>query len=176
MKNIIALLFICIGLASCSRVSYMTDNLQDVDIPSFRTYATEDHCDDKEINPIMLQRVKNAIDINMRDHNITRSGHPDMLVQYFIKNELKSYSTHCRIDYDRWIGGVDCRNKVVSYEEGSIVIDFVDTNTNTIVWHGAIKGPSFNYMKDPDTKINEMVSNLMDLFFDGKKIEGVALN
>lgn len=170
MKKVITLLIIASCISSCSTVSYMTDNLKQVDIPNFRTYATEDNCDDKEINPIMLQRVKNAIDINMRDNNIVRSSNPDMLVQYFIKNEVKTSFSQCRIDYDRWVGGEDCRNKVISYEEGSIIIDFVDTNTSTIVWHGAIRGPSFNYMKDPDTKINEMVTNLLDHFFEKEEV------
>ncbi len=170
MKKIITLLCLALLLTSCATVSYMTDNLVDVDIPNFRTYSTEDHCEDQDINPIMLQRVKNAIDISMRNRSVVRSKNPDMIVQYFIKNEMKNYYSTCRIDYNRWEGGEDCRNKVITYEEGSIVIDFVDTNTNTIVWHGAIKGPSFNYMKDPDTKINNMVSNLLEHFFDKKEV------
>lgn len=176
MNKIITYLIICIGITSCSTISYMTDNLNNVNAAKFRTYATQDNCDDNNINPIMLQRVKNAIDINMRNHNITPSEDPDLLVQYFIKNEYKSFIANCRLDYDSLIGGEDCRTKVVSYEEGSIVIDFVDTENNTIVWHGAIKGRSFNYMKEPNAKINEMVSNLIDMFFEENESGVIAIN
>lgn len=162
-----------IMLSSCASVSYMSDSLSDVDLPEFESYSTIDNCDES-VNPIMVLRVKNAIDINMKRERKVRSKNPDVLVQYFIKNETKSYQSNCRVDYDRWVGGEECRDKVITYEEGSIVVDIVNTNNNTIVWHGVIKGPSFNYIKDPDTKINEMVSNLMSLFFENKQIQNAS--
>ncbi len=161
------LLAILVSLNSCAGVYYISDHKQDIEKKTYSSYMTEDHCDDA-INPIMQQRIKNAVDIKMRSMGYKYSERGDLLVQYFVKNTTKEYLQKCENDYDRWAGGETCREMVITYEEGSIIIDMIDTDNNTIIWHGAARGPSFNAMRKPDKDINQMVSKLLDYYHAGE--------
>jgi hypothetical protein len=167
MRNIL-LLGILLFLTSCSQVYYVSDPAAGLDSNKYMSYGTEEHCDE-EVSQLNLQRIKNALDIGMRDIGLERSDRPDLLVKFFVKNKTKKYIEECADHYDRWTGGETCREKVLTYEEGSIVIDFIDTDTNTIVWHGAAHGPSFNTLKKPDQEINRMVSKLIKMYYTEDK-------
>jgi hypothetical protein len=125
----------------------------------------EDNCAD-DINPIMQLRIKNALERTLRNHDYSKSLDADILVKYFVKNVTKKYVEECREEYARWEGGKLCEEKVVNYVEGSIVIDIIDTRTNTIIWHGAAYGPSWSSIRDPNKKVNEVVMKLLDRYFN----------
>lgn len=164
MKNIILLILLGVGISSCSKVIYVSDPLENTDFTIYNTYGTEEHCDES-ISSINMQRIKNSVEVNLRKNGYVVSGNPDILVKYFVKDKTKKIIEECSDYYDRWTGGETCRERVVNYEEGSIVIDFIDTNKNTIIWHGAAKGPSFNKLSDPGKDIDRMVSKLINLYF-----------
>ena len=136
-----------IGMGSCSSTQYFSDSLENVDISKYQSYMTEDNCAD-DINPIMQLRIKNV------------------LVKYFVKNLSKKYVEECRDEYARWEGGKICQERVINYVEGSIVIDIIDTATNTIIWHGAAFGPSWSTIKDPNKKVDEVVNKLLERYFN----------
>ncbi|MFT4533482.1 MAG: hypothetical protein ACJA1A_003192 [Saprospiraceae bacterium] len=163
LKYLLFSIFI-IGMSSCSSTQYLTDSLGSVDASQFASYTLEDNCGD-DINPIMQIRIKNAIQKTLRVRNLTNNENANLLVKYFVKNTNKKYVQECRDDYLRWEGGRKCIDRVISYEEGSIVVDMIDTRTNTIIWHGAAYGPSWDRLSDPDKHINGTVSNLLDRFF-----------
>lgn len=167
IRRIVVLLFAILSITSCSSVYYISDHINSAGQKEFKTYTTEDHCD-KEISKLQAQRIKNAVDIAMRDLGYRRADNGDLLVQYFVKNTTKQYVEECDNDYDRWTGGETCREMVFTYEEGSIIIDMVDTDINTIIWHGAARGPSFNAMNKPDQEINRMVAKLLSYFEAGE--------
>jgi len=167
IQRIIVLLIISLSITSCASVYYISDHLSTAEKKEFKTYTTEDHCD-QEISKLQAQRIKNAIDITMRDLGYQRAENGDLLVQYFVKNTTKQFVEECEDDYDRWTGGETCREMVITYEEGSIIIDMIDTDINTIIWHGAARGPSFKAMSKPDQEINRMVSKLLNYFQKGE--------
>ena len=78
------------------------------------------------------------------------------------------YVQECRDDYLRWEGGTKCIDRVITYEEGSIVVDMINTKNNTIVWHGAAYGPSWSKLSDPNKHVNKTIENLMIRFFNGE--------
>jgi hypothetical protein len=126
----------------------------------------EDNCGD-DINPIMQIRIKNALEKKLRSSAYTKSADADLLVKYFVKNTSKKYVEECTDEYQRWEGGQTCQERVVSYEEGSIVIDLIDTRTNTIIWHGAALGPSWSSIRDPNKKVDEVIDQLLERYFNG---------
>ena len=164
LKNVFYSVII-IGLASCSSTQYLTDSLGSVDTSQFTSYTLEDNCGD-DINPIMQIRIKNGIQQSLRDRNLTNNNNADLLIKYFVKNTNKKYVQECRDDYLRWEGGRRCIDRVITYEEGSLVVDMIDTRTNTIIWHGAAYGASWDRLSDPNKHINKTVSGLLDRFFN----------
>lgn len=165
LQYIILAIFTITAWVSCSSTQYVSDSLQDVDPSKYHTYVMEDNCAD-DINPIMQIRIKNALERTLRNNDYSRNSNADILVKYFVKNLSKKYVEECREEYARWEGGKVCQERVVNYVEGSIVIDVIDTRTNTIIWHGAAYGPSWSNISDPNKKVNEVVNKLLERYFN----------
>ena len=121
MKRILAVILTLL-MFSCSSVYYVSDPALGLDASTYQSYGTEEFCDE-EISMLNMQRIKNAVDISMRDIGYARSDDPDVLIKYFVKNKTKKYIEECADHYDRWTGGETCRERVLTYEEGSIIID-----------------------------------------------------
>lgn len=164
MKRFSVIFLFVLMLSSCSKIMYFSDQLNEEIIPNFETYSTIDLCD-QNVNPIMALRIKNAIDVRMSKQGKSRSDSPEMKIQFFMKDETKLYYSDCGIDYGQWEGGEACRSKVIEYVEGTIVIDFINSKKNEIVWHGAAYGPSFNHIKNSDERINKAVNQLLNKFY-----------
>ena len=142
MKNLLFLLFILSALSSCTQLYYQTDFLVELDPDDY---------------------------VNARDLGYSQNENGDLLIKYLIKNTSKKFIEECSKEYNRFSGGEFCRERVVTYKEGSLIMDIIDANTNEIVWHGAAYGPSFNDWKDADKKVNEMVGTLFQRYTTNTK-------
>lgn len=158
-------IFIILGMLSCNSTQYLSDSLQPVDASKYQTYTMEENCSD-EINPIMQIRIKNALEKNLRKNGYNKKVDADILVKYFVKNLSKKYVEECHEEYARWKGGKMCQERVITYVEGSIVVDIIDTRTNTIIWHGAAYGPSWTTLRDPNKKVTQVVTTLLERYFN----------
>ena len=83
---------------------------------------------------------------------------------------------HANISQRFEVNGVDrehgycyenCEPKVIEYEQGTLVIDVVDTHTNKVVWRGwaqdSVQGMIDN-QDQMEKKINEAVTKMMKEF------------
>lgn len=168
MNRIYLFLLLTIGMFSCNTLYYQTDFLVELNPHEYKSYYTEVQCD-ADVNPIVAQRIQNAIDKNARRLGYRPDDNGDLLVKYLIKNTSKRFVEECVREYQRFGGGEFCRERVVTYKEGSLIMDIIDAGSNEIVWHGAAYGPSFNDWKDVDKKVNEMVGTLFDRFYTNTK-------
>ncbi len=173
MHRILFLFALCF-LVSCSATKYYTDQLPDVNIPSFSTYQIESDCDDS-ISPINNIRVENAINLYFKERGYSRSTDPDVIVQAFLKNEIRNVNNFCN-PYDRWGGGEYCNPMYLSYEEGTLIIDFIDVKKNEIFWHGAAVGETFRNAKNTNEKIPKIVNRLLSEYFNANRDNIVSLN
>lgn len=149
--------------SSCNRLYYQSDFLVNIDLNDFSSYYTEVQCGD-DVNPITAQRIRNAVDLNAQEMGYTKIDNGDILIKYLIKNTSTKFIEECSQEYGRFRGGEFCKERVITYKEGSLIMDIIDTDTNEIVWHGAAYGPSFNDWKDADAKINKMVGTLFNTY------------
>jgi hypothetical protein len=151
-------------LTGCMSVRYVVDR-QDVGRhDTYQTYRIEEHCLDIPIvvNPINLQRIQNAIEVNLRKYGlISEKAEADLLVKYFVKNKTIYYNSGCDDYYDNVEGGQQCVERISSYEEGSLIVDVIDVVAQKVIWHGAAVGPTYDEMKDPQKKINKIVGELL---------------
>jgi hypothetical protein len=87
-------------------------------------------------NPFFKDYLEGAVGRALETKHYVRagSGTPDLLVHY-----------HANISKTFDVNGVDMRNgycydncqpRVTEYEQGTIVLDVVDTHTNKVVWRG----------------------------------------
>ena len=165
MKNVIFFALISL-LFSCNSIRYYSDHLEETPILKGKTYSVEGDCQ-RGVNRIQEIRVSNSIHDFFQSRGYERSENPDVLIQFFIKEERNSYLTQECDYYGRWMYGEHCSTRVVDYTEGSIVVDVIQTNSESIIWHGVIYGPKFDYIKNPNQKISQYVDKLLgDYLFE----------
>jgi hypothetical protein len=87
-------------------------------------------------NPFFTDYLQGAIERHMAANGYERAvaGGADLLIHYHasVNQKLDVYDTDSRYGYCY----ENCEPQYVNYEEGTLVIDLVDTNTNKVVWRG----------------------------------------
>ncbi len=163
-------------ISSCSRISYWSDHPEGIVYSDYKTYQMDDQCSDYDpgVNPINQIRIKNALEIELRSMGMTPSDDPDLNVKFFVKNETKYFYENCVEEYDRYTGGDQCIEKVHSYQEGTLVIDFFDVRRNLAVWHAGARGEAWDSIDNPDPVIKRMVRDLMKEYRNLGKAESFA--
>ena len=170
--------FTLLLLNSCSSISYWSDLPGDIDYSDYQSYMIDDQCSDYDpgVNPINQQRIKNALELELRAMGFIRSDDPDLNVKFFIKNETKYFYENCANEYDDITGGNQCIERVYSYEEGTLIVDFIDLRNNLAVWHGGARGESWDTVKNPDATIKQMVKQLLKEFKSLRQADSYAMN
>lgn len=151
-------------LLSCqNNLKHWVDYEPDTDFAMYSTYAIDEQCSDYNpgVNPIHQQRIKNAIEIELRDMGYKKSEDPDLVIKFFVKNETKFFYEQCLSFYDGYQGGRQCIQRAYDYEVGTLMIDLIDVRYNKAVWHGGGEGASWEKMKNPEKKIKQMVKAIM---------------
>lgn len=157
------LIAMVVFLFSCQTTRYWTDSNEDADFGMFQTYLIDDECSEYNpgINPILQQRIKNAIEIELRDLGYQRSSDPDLSIKYLIKNETNYFYENCLPEYDDIVGGSQCVERVYTYEEGTLVIDFIDVKNNLAIWHGGASGESWDRVRNTAAVVDKMVKKII---------------
>lgn len=88
-------------------------------------------------DPFFKDHVQGAVErgLGARGVQLIGSGTPDLLIHYHANiseridvNKADQAYGYCR--------GTDCPPETISYEAGTLVIDFMDARTNKLVWRG----------------------------------------
>lgn len=150
MKRIKLFLIVTILLliTSCKSVQTSSDYDRTVNFNNYKTFVFTPESKQLPANDLVKNRILNAISSNLKSKGLTESNNPDMLIDLGLKTkEKKDYST---THYDlsgyygrRWrIGtGISQSNtKEIDYTEGTLVINMVDTNKNSLLWMGSGTG------------------------------------
>ena len=168
MKKGITIFFstaLIILLSSCS-IATWSDFDREVEKGNYDTYKMFLHDTNLEFgtNPINKIRIENAVKVELNELGLSRSDNPDLLVKFFVKLDRKEFIEKCNTTYEDYEGGGYCIDRVVTYEQGTLVLDMIDVKNNRIIWHGVAEGAPLDKMKDPDAKIKKIVRKLMDDF------------
>ena len=88
------------------------------------------------------------------------SGSPDFVIVYHVTTKNKLNVQDYSYGPPRWFGRRDIR--VDQYSEGTLLVDFIDTKTNQVIWRGRASGTL--EMKGVDKKISKSVEKLVKQF------------
>lgn len=159
-----------ISLSSCVSIRVASDYDQNVDFSKFKTYAFYKAGIDKvEISDLDKRRILRAIEKAMISKGFTSSDSPDLLINI-------STTARERVDVDPWgfnygFGwgwgpwnwGMNYNN-VYTRTEGTLYIDFVDATKKELIWQGKGIGNLPTSAKNRDEKINEFVSEILEIY------------
>ncbi|MDG2448439.1 MAG: DUF4136 domain-containing protein [Saprospiraceae bacterium] len=160
--NSLILLILIAFLGSCS-INTWSDFDHTVEKGEYNTYKMFQHDSDLEFgtNPINKIRIENAVKSGLKSIGLSPSDSPDLLVKYFVKLDRKEFIERCNDTYENYEGGGYCIDRVVHYEQGTLVLDMIDVADNRIIFHGVAEGAPLDKASDPDKKINRMVNKLV---------------
>jgi hypothetical protein len=118
-------------------------------------------------NPFFKDYLEGAVGkaLEARHYARTTAGTPDLLVHY-----------HANISKTFDVNGVDnrygycydnCEPRVIEYEQGTIVLDVVDTHTNRVVWRGWAQDSIDGVIDNQESlrkEVTKAVARMMELF------------
>ena len=84
----------------------------------------------------------------------------DFVIAYYVTTKNKLSVQDYGYGPPRWFGGRNIR--VDQYSEGTLMVDFIDTRTNQVIWRGRASGTL--EMKGVDKKISKSAEKLVKQF------------
>jgi len=158
-------------LVGCSAPLYdeSSDYDQQTDFAKYKTFNWIPTPSAPEANKFVVQRVQNAVKREMAAKGVTMATtSPDLLIAQHLGKTGKvevinhgyrygGYGGYGR--YGGRYGGVS----TYEYEEGSLILDFVDATSKELVWRGSIKAEVqyVNSTEEREKLINTAVGKIL---------------
>ncbi|MEO1260923.1 MAG: DUF4136 domain-containing protein [Bacteroidota bacterium] len=168
MKNFSQLVFALVLVLSAfngtSQVS--SDYLEGTTFKEYKTYNLASYEEGvlTGMDPINAQRIEKALHAEMREKGYVLSDDPDLLVSYFtVVKEKQDMYTFIRY-YGRWRHIPVTEVTVYNYDEGTLVVDMIDTKTNQVMWHGTVSGTVVKNKKKLEKKIQKAVEAVLNQY------------
>jgi hypothetical protein len=125
-----------------------------------------------DIDSLTMSRIQKAVETELQAKGLSRSSSdPDFLIAEHIGREDKVSVRSWGYDYGPYggywggywgTGGVS----TFEYEEGTLILDFVDPQTNKLIWRGSAKAEidTVRTVEERETLINESVQKILKNF------------
>jgi hypothetical protein len=171
LKTIQSGLLVCaILLAGCAPIGTNFDYDASWDFDSLKTYQLLTPPAESGINSLTLDRVTNAINSELIARGYDGvDANPDFQVAYHIGSEQKIEVSDWGYAYRRrgaYYGGNRSAVDVYQYQEGSLIVDIVDTKTHKLIWRGTAR-KVLDTNPTPEERIatvNAAVAKLLEAF------------
>lgn len=183
---LIGLLLFC---AACATFSVSYDFDPEADFTVMKTYGWKPIPEKKQVNEITLKRIKLAVAQQLQAKGFSQSSdNPDMLIALHVGKQKKVDTQEWGYQYgdvDSFVNVAPSRRFIFvqppareyseyrrgidtyEYEEGTLVLDFVDAKKKTLIWRGT--ATSVIDPQKPGEQINEIVAKMLENFPPGKK-------
>lgn len=175
MKILKLLFLLClVMLTSCSSVRVVSDYDTKVDFTSYKTFAFYKKGIDKaSVSDLDKKRIMRAVEAELLAKGFSKSANPDILVSIFTKSREQVNVSDNNIGigwgwgYNPWFYGRTNIN-INQYTEGTLFIDFIDKNTNELIWQGIGSGAmKMSNIEKKEERINEFVYKIISTYPPG---------
>ncbi|MEP7165702.1 MAG: DUF4136 domain-containing protein [Ferruginibacter sp.] len=174
MKNFLLLSLITMLLSSCGpTLQVFSDYDKALNMSVYKNYNWLDlqAIESRGMNPLYYnelndQRIKRAVDKQMQARNYsTASKNEGLQIHYHIivENKTNVITEPVGAQYRPYSSG--SRTTTYQYREGTLIIDLMDTKTNTLIWRGWATDVITNSVKkDPEAAIQNAVAKIFEVF------------
>ncbi|WP_010231327.1 DUF4136 domain-containing protein [Gillisia marina] len=175
LKITAVLLFLAVGMTSCSTVKVASDYDQKVDFNQYKSFAFfKPGIDKAEISDLDKKRILRAIEEEMMSKGFTKSEEPDLLVSIFTKTKenINIYQDN-RFGYGYgwgwypWYWGTGY-NTVNTTSEGTLYIDLIDSEGKELVWQGMGTAALAKEVNKKQERISEIVEKIFEKYPPGQ--------
>lgn len=167
-------LFLCGGLSACSSISVTNDYDTTVNFAKFKTWswlpeAGAPGSNAEGVVSLSGARIREAVegDLIARGYPMVASG-GSFLVAFHtvIQERLEAGAEPYGYGWRTGYGGAP-----LVYDEGSLMVDFVDPKTKSMIWRGVASAvvDASDSAEKRESRIREAVSKLLDQFPPKKK-------
>jgi len=120
-------------------------------------------------NDLLDKRIRNAVDNSLKEKGLSLDKTaPDFLVVYHVGVQDKVQVTDWGYRYSDYYWGYGGREiDVYNYQEGTLILDFVDAQTKQLIWRGAGSTAVDDSGRSPeksDQIINKVVGKIMSQY------------
>ena len=135
------LLVLLLAASSCTSVRVVTDYDRNANFGTYQTFAFyKPGINKAKISDLDKKRILRAIDAELMAKGMQKNEKPTILVSIFTKESERVDVYHNNFGWGWgwnpwWYGGY-YGNSVSRTTEGTLYIDFIDANTNELVWQG----------------------------------------
>ena len=167
------ILFLMGFVVSCSSIyGVQHDYDEQTDFASLKTYGWMPVPEKANINNLNVERVKKAVNAGLQAKGLMMtSNNPDFLIAEHLGKKDKvqvmnwgyGYGPHRGYHGGYWgPGGAS----TFEFEEGSLILDFVDAKSKKMIWRGVAKADVINAdtPKKKEKLINEAVQKILENF------------
>lgn len=165
---------ITILLSACGTGLHVySDFDKDANITDYKTYSwlTREEIEQKGTNPLYYnelndKRIKQAVYDQMKKKGFTYKNELQPLeVHYHIVVEDKTVSISEPLEYVYGPTWPAKRTRFYPYQQGTLIIDLMDTKNKTLVWRGWATGAiEESVSKNPEQAIQKAVAKIFTLF------------
>ena len=156
------------SLASCSTIDVQSDHDPSYDFSKLQTYNWVPNPNLKKENELFEKHFQKIMGDQLASKGMTLSeSSPDFLIAYHGDVQRRVDINNWGYRYPGWYGGID----VYQYNEGTIVVDFVDANSKEMIYRSTVKAEvgrgSMDFEKR-QKRIDEAVTKILENFPPGK--------
>ncbi len=168
------LLVLVVGCSSIYGVSY--DYNKYANFARLRTYdwlpftANDEDRQNEKIDSISLRRIRTAVSNQLASKGLeVSSENPDFLIAVYLKTKERlsviNYGGPYVYPYYGY-GPYGGTSTIVQYEEGTLLLDFIDSKSKQLIWRGSAKS-DLDSVPTPEKRekmITEAVQKILENF------------
>ena len=167
---IVSMVLVAISIMSCSSVTVNSDYDQDYNFAKLKTFGFLKIPADAVIDQLDAKRLSDAVTRVMGMKGYAVSEEPDFGVAMHFgaqtKTQIDSYGYGYGNAFGYGLGGPGGAVQVWQYNEGTLLIDFIDMKKNELIWRGSgtkilADHPSVD---DKVKNINDAVAEILGQF------------
>jgi hypothetical protein len=160
----VALLLLFVGLMSCSSVTIQSDYDPQANFAQYKTFDFMPHRTKPGGNPLNDQRIEAALEKALMaiGYQKQESGRPDFLIAYHTNVKDKIDVNTYGYRYGRYGRRVGTYTTVQKYQQGAIVVDFVDATSKELFWRGWAKGEASDSVAKE--KIDDNIAKILEKY------------
>ena len=165
INTVFVLFYICFTVSCASIYGVQYDYAEQVDFASLKTYDWLAVPENASISRIKVELIKKAVNAELQAKGLTMASDiPDFLIGGHVGKDDKVQVTDWGYGYVKTYGS-RASNEVSTYEyeEGTLILDFVDAKSNKMIWRGAAKADlnKVNTPEETEKLINEAVHDIL---------------
>lgn len=131
-------LFFIVG---CSGIKIRHDYAPNTNFSDYKSFSWYSPLENTGIDTINMDRIQNSVNTQLTANGYTlNKDNPDFLiaVHFSTKEKIQVRDTSVGVRYKR--SYMSTGVSTTQYEEGTLVLDFIDAKSETLIWRGSAKG------------------------------------